>query len=89
MGATAMELAAAGFAVLSLVTRSLVSLGNMKYAHSKEDDIAFHTKDGVFEVTHEKALSKSFIKRHMSTIEEIGSAFSQELKHHHRAFSFV
>lgn len=89
MGATAMELAAAGFAVLSLVTRSLVSLGHIKYAHSKEYDIAFHTKDGVFAVAHEKALSKSFIKRYMSTIEEIGSDFSQELKHHHRAFSFV
>ncbi len=89
LGATGMEFAAIGFSLISLVVRSLVSLFTLNYFEGKENDVALVFKNWKLNVTHEKALSESFFKRQVAAIEKIGSDFSQELKHHTRAFATV
>jgi hypothetical protein len=89
MGAIGLEFAAVNFAFLSLITRSLTSICQMQYFYKQENDITFKVKGWSLEVTHENALNKSFLSRQIANMEEIGSDFSQELKHHRRAYTFA
>ena len=89
LGAAGMEFAAIGFSIFSLIIRSLISAVSLNYFETKENDVAFVFKDWKLNITHEKALSDSFFKRQVAALEKIGSDFSQELKHHTRAFATV